>query len=171
MGVETIKLSRRTSCEMEKWLAELLRKRKHSQHLYVNDTMTLRWVGETKLSKSGVKYVACVGNVYVGTIKMWEFELESLLRGFDGFGFKGARVPSAYIGNFAVEEEYRAMGFGTQILGSVERIALSEGMRYTLLHSEPKLSDFYMKRGYNLMDQETSFHGERLNFFQKEIAV
>lgn len=66
---------------------------------------------------------------------------------------------SGYISRFAVDENYRKTGIGVDLITRASEIARDSGSEYVLLHSASrnrKIVDFYLKRGFVLIDSENS---------------
>ncbi|MBR1796812.1 MAG: GNAT family N-acetyltransferase [Clostridiales bacterium] len=70
----------------------------------------------------------------------------------------------AYISRFAVEEEYRDTGLGVALMNEALRIPVSTRSGLVLLHtaiSNIKMRDFYINRGFMILDSEDSRGYER----------
>lgn len=166
MGIETMTLGSSTKRLVREKLAKNLRTNDFSASRTPGEKLLIRWVGDVKLSKTGVKYNVGIENAHIGSIEICEFDLNQIGK-FRLGQFTGAKMPSAYLYNFKIEESYRKIGFGSTLLDFVECVALSEGMKYTILHAEPERFGFYIKRGYNLVYQGVLYN--KFYFFQKDI--
>ncbi len=131
-------------------------------------------VGEDSLSLQGTFYNGFILDNYVGHVKLWRFEPESVP--FPEFIYDGAKIPAVYISHLNVKSEFTERGIGTQLLAFGEQLALREGMRYALLHSDndinPGLTDFYRRRGYELVRYDISSLNRgcfEKDFFRKEL--
>ncbi len=67
----------------------------------------------------------------------------------------------AQIRYMAVDPEYRGMGFGLQVLRSLEEAASVLRCREIILNAREPAVDFYLKAGYNLLEETLPFLGIR----------
>ena len=70
----------------------------------------------------------------------------------------------AYISRFAVNEQYRDTGLGVTLMNEALRMPISTRSGLVLLHtaiSNVKMRDFYINRGYVVLDSEDSRGYER----------
>lgn len=86
--------------------------------------------------------------------------------------WESANSPATYISGLAVLPNHQGKGFASKLLDFTEEITKREGVRYIRFDAivdYEDLTDFYLKRGYNIVGRRLT-GGVESNFFEKKLT-